>query len=58
MTFGNNFKTFEEDFRKDTGLDPHSSREMYMQYVKIRLADINVQILQMIYNKLPDKKLF
>lgn len=43
LTIKNNFNTFKQDFKKDTGLDPDVNLETYIAYYNARINDYNMQ---------------
>lgn len=51
-TIRNNFNAFEQDFKKDTGLDKRNNIEAYINYVNARLNDQNMQLSHFIYQEL------
>ncbi|RIV51649.1 hypothetical protein D2V93_02220 [Flagellimonas taeanensis] len=48
----NNFNAFEQDFKRDTGLDKKTNIEAYINYVNARLNDQNMQLNHFIYGEL------
>ena len=48
----NNFNAFEQDFRRDTGLEKRGNIEAYINYVNARLNDQNMQLNHFIYSQL------
>lgn len=56
MKLANNFYAFIDDFEKETGLDARSNLQLYTHYVNARLADMNMQLLKMLCNKILEEK--
>ena len=53
ITVKNNFHTFKEDFKKDTGLEFNKENmSIYLQYYSARMTDIGSQVLSGIANNL------
>ncbi len=56
MSLADNFWMFADDFKKHTGLTAHFNPELYANYVNARLAEMNMQLLQNIYSRMPEAK--
>ncbi|MFP4024290.1 MAG: hypothetical protein ACLFVR_07155 [Thiohalospira sp.] len=52
LTIKNNYSSFKQDFRKDTGLDPEKSIETYIAYYNARINDHNMQFNAAMLNEI------
>jgi len=52
IDFKNNFRTFEQDFEKDTGLRMKDNMELYIQYANLRFSDRAFQMTWHMMNEL------
>ncbi len=44
LNFKNNYDTFKEDFKKDTGFDAVKNPTEYINYFNARMTDMNYQL--------------
>lgn len=56
IEFKNNYTGFQDDFKKDTGLNAKTNVETYIQYYNARINDMSYQLswhgLELLGNKL------
>ena len=55
-TIKNNFEGLKKEFQKETGLDPKTNIEVYIQYYQARMIDTQMQIQASILNELVNWK--
>jgi hypothetical protein len=62
LNYKNNYASFKEDFKNDTGLDATKNVSEYINYFNARMSDMNYQLSHQMANRylneinfLPDK---